>query len=186
MTITVRFYDIRVKEPGFGTRTWGRFFLTSDGSLTIQSDYGNYAYWWTHPGCEIRRFLCRDGEDDYIANKFSEGERVCDDDASVRNVKREILRLRREGTLSRDQARDEWDLLREHDELSDQVARTRWHDETRLGEHIGMVSELFVYVLPYKLQGFMRVLWPAFVEALEREMREEFQAKGRAWFGRAA
>lgn len=49
---------------------WARIWVTDDGSIVILSSYGAFGYWFTHPGCEIRRFLSGSGPD-YLAGKFA-------------------------------------------------------------------------------------------------------------------
>ncbi len=170
--MTVHFYAVRPTDPPLGVRTWGRFFLTTDGTLGIVSDYGNYGYWWTHPGCEIRQFLigC---EPDYIIGKLAGGATEYDAEETGRRIKREILRLRRTRDLSQKGARDEYELLARHDAVSDQRLLFLWYEETRLHEVVEVVSELFVYSKPFQLQGFMKVLWPAFIAKLEEELAAE-------------
>ena len=45
---------------------------TDTGFFATVSDYGNYAYLWTHPGCEFRKFLIG-LEPDYLHGKLMHG-----------------------------------------------------------------------------------------------------------------
>ncbi len=54
-------------------RSWAVIFLNSGtGILSIVSDYGNYGYRWSDPGCEFKQFLT-EIDDDYLVNKLSSG-----------------------------------------------------------------------------------------------------------------
>ncbi|HEY3499640.1 MAG TPA: hypothetical protein VGK73_33345 [Polyangiaceae bacterium] len=171
--VTTRFYQVWAPGP---YREWGRFWLTSDGCLSILSDFGNYGYWWGSPGCEFRRFLTRAGVE-YIANKLAGGEEDYDGRETVKLVKASILELRRAGRYTREWARDEWDRIKLYD-LDESY--DEWFRNTRIPD----AHELSpVYVTPFQLQAFMRKLWPVFVEALKNELLRE---RAREWFRRAA
>ena len=47
----------RYALPSVKGEGWAIVVLGSDGYFSAVSDWGNYAYIWTHPGCEFRRFL---------------------------------------------------------------------------------------------------------------------------------
>ena len=63
-------YDIKNDRDGEG---WGIIVIdTSIGFFATVSDWGNYSFLWTHPGCEFRKFLC-DLEVDYLRSKLLHG-----------------------------------------------------------------------------------------------------------------
>jgi len=49
---------------------WGRFLVEEAGMLAICSSYGNYAFTWSAPGNDFRRFLLDSGTD-YIEDKLT-------------------------------------------------------------------------------------------------------------------
>lgn len=71
---------------------WAIFVLGSDGYFSAVSDYGNYAFLWTHHGCkDFREFLLRADRDwDYFANKLSDGNRVYDGENTIKRIRERI------------------------------------------------------------------------------------------------
>lgn len=171
-----RFYSVRDRSWG-----WARFWLTSDGCLSIMSDWGNYGYWWTHPGCEIRQFLC--GIDDsYLLGKLCSGQRdVVDDQGTERAIKGRILDLRRRGVLSRDDARREWDHV-SGCSFDNDVGVHEWY----LGTELDDAYELPRYEKSPQAQAFVKHAWPLFVVALRRDIGAPLRAAAHEWFRRAA
>lgn len=47
----------RYALPSVKGEGWAIIVIGSDGYFSTVSDWGNYAYLWTHPGCEFRHFL---------------------------------------------------------------------------------------------------------------------------------
>lgn len=163
------------------TRGWGgRFWLTSDGCLSIFSDWGKYGYWWTSPGYDIREFLCR-ADADYILGKLCSGcpqlKDVVDEYETRRRIKRLIIRLRRELNLDSIEARQEWEHL-ERSSFDTDWACHDWYRETVISD----ASEMLVYESPPIAVAFMKCLWPAFVVELRRHIGTEMREKARAWY----
>lgn len=160
------FYDLR-----FNNCEWARIWITSDGMISICSDYGNYGYWFGAPGCEIRRFLARvdPGPDGYMAIKLAEGEREYDGDTVLTEVKKYILDHRRHGDMTREDAREEWDLLSEHGKLEHREEFHDWYKETK----IDCAYEFYADKIPGQVQGFMEHCWPRLVEAMQKELDAE-------------
>lgn len=102
-------YKIRGHESGFG---WADIAI-DDGWLepdsrigpqncfriSISSDYGNWAFFWSHPGNSWREFLLR-VQIDYVAGKFGTSHWF-DVDATVKHLKKGIAEKCRElGSVS--------------------------------------------------------------------------------------
>lgn len=163
-----RFYQVRVAD-GRGSE-WARIWITDDGCISIVSDYGNFGYWFGAPGGEFRRFLTGCG-DDYLMNKFAEGEKELDQSATERAAKDLVLGNRRDRTLTTEQAQDEWDAVCAVD-WQDEYVRSRWYfEETKLVD-CG-ACDVLQYRTPMRVQMFVKVLWPLFVECLEAELAIE-------------
>ncbi len=161
------FYDLR-----FNRYEWARVWITSDGMISICSDYGNYGYWFGAPGSRgIRRFLtsCDPSPGGYLAIKFSDGERVYDGEATRGEIKKYILGERRTKEFSREQARDEWCLLDEHGSLEHVEEFHDWCSETRIEGSYEFYRDDF----PGQVQGFMKHCWPVLVEAMKNELDAE-------------
>lgn len=96
-----------IREPVFDS--WSVVFIDSTGVFSVVSDYGNWAYWWTSFGDDIRKFLTQ-CDSDYVGRKLGGADlRVFDGEETQKEVRKEICRARREGELDRYRAREEWD-----------------------------------------------------------------------------
>lgn len=170
-----RYYQVR--RPG---HWWARFWVTSDGCVSIMSDWGNWGYWWTHPGCELRQFLCRI-DDSYLLGKLCMGQReYINEVATERSIKEHILYLRRNGSLDREQARDEWDLVRRID-FSSEVGAHEWYLESEIED----TSELLRYEKSPSCQAFIKQCWWLFRAELRRDIGAPLRATAVAWFRRS-
>lgn len=159
---TTRLYQIKPGKSG-----WARIWITDDGCITILSDWGNYGYWFGAPDMEFRAFLLQ-CDTDYLGNKFSGGRTEFDGEQTVENVKDHILRLRRDQRLSAREARDEWqDLPGTAFDSSDDF--THWLHKTKLPE----AWEFSSYCVPMRVQGFLKKVWPLFVEMMRHELASE-------------
>ena len=82
------------------------------GVVSIESDYGNWNYCWPkrgHPGESLYEFFISAG-DDYLAEKLWGGNRYeYDVEASLKSIKEEILRARREDSITKGLARTLYD-----------------------------------------------------------------------------
>lgn len=160
---TTRFYEINPRKSG-----WARIWITDDGSFSCLSDWGNFGYWWGSPGCEFRRFLT--GCDaDYLGNKFGGGRSEFDGEATRKAIKRVILKKRRD-RWTREEARAEWRHLQDSD-LDDPVGLNDWVHGTTLEPDD--YFETPRYVIPQRVQAFLKHVWPLFVEQLRAELTQE-------------
>lgn len=128
---------------------WAIVLMDASGMFAAVSDYGNYAYKWSSFGHDdFRRFVIG-LEADYTRRKLSPGQSY-DAELTLRAVKGEIMRLRlrggREGVpdpesmdgrtlgrpLNRDEAREEWERLKNHSDLWTREDYAVWAQDTRL------------------------------------------------------
>lgn len=162
-------YSVRHRPSG-----WARAWVTSDGCLSIMSDWGNYAYWWDrrHPtdrNTDHRDFLCHAGAE-YIMGKLAGGAQEIDHDRTVEGIKDRIVRRRRERHLTRDQARDEWALV-ESTYFDDEGDKWDWYHRTKLED----AWDVLCYQTPRQLQMFMKNCWPGLVEAMRADLQPAAQ-----------
>ena len=160
---THRRYDVRTE----GGAWLAVVFLGADGFFSTVSDYGNYGHWWGSTGRDdFRDFLCGTSAD-YLVGKFSP-EWEMDPDASEIEVKKCIIRLRREGTLTADEARAEWELLsyvRDGDDGG-------WWANTDLGKH-AWPADLWLQRRSPQAVAFVEKVMPRLVLMLRAEMAAE-------------
>lgn len=154
-------YDVRAE-----TGQWlATVFVGADGVFSTVSDYGNYGYWWRNPGCDIREFLWTTNADQLVSKLSPEWE--TDYDASEIEIKRCIIRLRREGRLTADEARDEWDLLSYvHDDSGG------WWANTELGKH-AFPADLWCQRRSRQAVMFVERVMPRLVLMLRAELAAE-------------
>lgn len=155
-------YDVR-SERGEWLAT---VFIGADGVFSTVSDYGNYGHYWGSPSCDIRAFLCRVDEH-YFVGKLSPRLET-DSDATEAEIKRAIIRLRRDGILDADQAREEWELLywiRDGNECG-------WWAQTSLGEYTFPADLICMRRSPQAVLFVERVM-PRLVLMLRAELAAE-------------
>ncbi len=160
MSVVTWFYQVRPRATG-----WARAWVTSDGCLSIMSDWGNYAYWWGSPVGDFREFLCGCEPGYYITTKLAGGKTEIDHDRTVRGIKDRILRRRREGGFTREEAHDEWELV-EMTDFESERDMWSWYDDTKLDD----ASEVLCYRPPLQLQMFVKRCWPLLVEAMRADL----------------
>ena len=104
------FKEIYVKSD----MTWARFFWEKKtGLVIIVSDYGNWSYCWTHIGRVSLPLFLSQLDSQYMGKKMlSTGYWVFDHEATVKEIKSTILRLRRDTDLEKDEAAAEWDAVK--------------------------------------------------------------------------
>jgi hypothetical protein len=159
----------RYAENGNG---WYIAFMDNYGSLSILSDYGNYGYRWGSFGAIEKdgflRFLtgC---DDSYILGKLAQGRSEYQDEPTLAAVKRKIIEYRRDRTLSKEQAREEWDLLREeYENLYTEFDYSRW--AMRYGNELFNPEEFAVYEKPQQAQAFVKNVWPRLIAAIKKDL----------------
>lgn len=158
---TLRRYDVR-SEKG----AWlGTFVIADDGYFSAVTDFGTYGYWWSSAGECFRSFLARI-DDGYLLGKVSREE--YDGAATLKEVKARIRELRRSGSLTKEQARYEWSLIEDRDELSSEVAFGMWYNDTEIDAY-----ELACRSYPNEARNFATQVWPRFVMMLREELAAE-------------
>jgi hypothetical protein len=153
-----------------GLEGWATIVLTSDGALMAVSDYGSYGFrWCAHGYDDFRKFLLRPERDhDYFLSKLS--RRDCwDDEGTLANVKRVILEGRRHGGWSAERAREEWDLLAQHNDFFSREDFTFWYERTS----IDCAYELARVVSPPDARAFVTRTLPRLARVLAAELAAE-------------
>lgn len=154
-------YDVpSVKHEG-----WAVVVIDSRGFLGVFSDYGNYAYHWTHFGDDFKKFLAQ-LDWDYLYGKLMQlrDARVYDGSATLANIRNRIVELRREGQLTYDEAREEWTLAADS-EIDDHssIGYALWYQQTNLPD----ANELYETRNDLQCEQFCQKVWPRFIELLK-------------------
>lgn len=137
-------------------------------TLSIVSDYGNYAYRWPAggqvPGQRFKDFLL-ELNDGYLLSKICQGiPKEFDSAATLLRVKRELIENRREYGANKDAVREVWDSL---DGLDLENALQDGHDED-LGQFCNYESMVFDY--PFGAKTFLTKFWPEIKAQLKADL----------------
>lgn len=111
-------YDsIYARDRGSWCRLlWHELGRDTNGQIAatvhIMSDYGNWSYTWSHIGDPSIESFLADLDSDYLGKKMmGSAFRVHDDEGTQRAIKQHILESRLDGSMDKDEARGEWNLL---------------------------------------------------------------------------
>jgi hypothetical protein len=155
-------YELKSEKYG----GWAIIVLdTSIGYFSAVSDFGNYAYIWSSPGCEFRKFLT-ELEADYLCGKLLMGRsdaKVFDGEATKELITQHLKENK------------DWPFYVEEKKLlnstrfSDQGDFEAWCAETRLDTPHEYAAQRHN---PQGM-GFCMRVWPRFVALLKKELDDE-------------
>ncbi len=171
-------YDLRWDRFG-----WATFAIDEAGGIfNCQSDHGNYNHHWPHHGRKtFKHFLIELARDpQYLMEKVSE-KTYFNFDANLGEWKRTVLQMRKDKELTKEQAKDVWDFLR--DELGD-YSRSPEIIQKEIYEHWpfnAIINEpwyCFEVNLDYPPEAhiFAKEVMPMFADVLKKELGAEMQA----------
>lgn len=152
--------------------------MRSDGYFSTVSDYGNYAYWWGSPGMEFRRFVAQlERQTDYVCSKLSRRSDWYDASGTLKAIKQHILTYRREGSMTKSRAADEWATLRDvcgGGSLRDVheiglYEFHQWYERTKIGD----AAEFARYDYRPEVRGFCERVMPLLAAAIREELAKE-------------
>ena len=86
------------------------------GEIVINSSFGTWSNTWTACGVPFKQFLTR-AEFDYLFTKFMGIKLNCfDGNATMVQIKQDIMERRKSGSLDKDEAREAWGSVMDEDE----------------------------------------------------------------------
>lgn len=141
--------------------------ISDDGYFSTVSDYGNYAYAWTHAEMEFRAFLAK-LDADYLIGKIKPGH-VYDGPETFKSVKKRICEDRRRLDITAEEAREEWELLGENSDLDERDNFVLWMNETKLEDVWGISSSM----RDPQARMFAERVWSVFAAMLRAELAAE-------------
>jgi len=111
----------RYAIPSLKGEGWAILFLDNEGCFAVLSDWGDWSYRWNTRGVaekDMRHFIvtCDNG---YLRGKLNPVQEF-DAEKTLVAVKEYICGTRREKRLTKEEAREEWWLLEEHEELDNE------------------------------------------------------------------
>lgn len=161
---------IAVTLDSFG---WGYLRFEEDsGFVSIASDFGHWAYHWSplHRGDSLGHFLAG-LHIDYAGGKFlGAGLRVQDAEATEKNAQRHILELRRHGSMSEGEARDEWIAAGGIETYGIDA----WMAETRIADAYELIG---TRMDTSWVQFWERIWLPGFVPVLKEWPKDKDEAR---------
>lgn len=161
--------------PLEGIGGWGIFLLDSTGYFSCVTDYGNYAFKWSHHGVsDFREFFTNDSFEYYVDKLYligAQGKLEFHPDKTIAHIKQSIAEARYYEHMDKKTARIEWDLLDEIDWSMGEISQWEWLNKTDLVD----ASELFIYDYPPRVKGLRDKLFPRFTKALKEELETERQ-----------
>ena len=157
----------RYSLPNVQGEGWAIIFIDETGCFTALSDWGDVGYRWNQRGLPeggFKRFLIQ-CEDSYLISKFGSQRREYDPEATLEAVKHDILQSRRDGQLSKEDAREEWDGLQTYDNLSNDHDFSQWYTTTKLD-----AAELHCMRYVRDVTNFVEKVMPRLREVLKAEL----------------
>ena len=172
-------YTLWFKHSG-----WAVIFLDEDGGfLSIQSDWGDYAYRWSHHGREsLKHFLIElDKNHDYLAKKLAMGNASLSRhfclDGTIKALKKDIVRRRRSSDLTAQCARTAWsEITAIQRDASDSYVS--FFEEFRSQRSLSLLYDdlssvpVSIGVHPMVFT-FLKIVWPPFCNFLKLELLVE-------------
>ena len=159
-------YDIR-----WGCGEWAIFSIDETiGMMQCMSSYGKWSYAWPNHGRKtFKHFILELERDyDYLLRKVSDP--VFDFDKSIAYWKRHIIELRRDGSCTREAARNALDVINDLDDTGYCAAVLNkssaiYEVDPDFWELLGGVKEY-----PYGAIVFAKTIWPMLCKIIRDEL----------------
>ncbi len=143
--------------------------------VSISSDYGNWAFFWSHPGKCWRSFLMKISID-YAASKFG-ANGWFDSDGTERWLKRDISEARRQGSITAEQAREAWEAIEgvimesgDHPDLiCERLINSDWIKAWG-GDWLDRLN--MNYGICPRFRAFWDGPWKEFIQVIEKERQQ--------------
>ncbi|MBU2701132.1 hypothetical protein Ga0466249_002246 [Sporomusaceae bacterium BoRhaA] len=163
-------YDIR-----FNRGEWAIFTIDENGGLfNCHSSYGDYAYSWPNHGRKTFKHFLIELERDYwyLLNKVSD-KTYFNFDKTVAKWKKEIIEWRKECEITKQQARDAFDVINDLDEgMSADYTYTKFIESDGISDLCPDAWEVFDCVKEYpgEAMTFAKTIMPMFADILKKEI----------------
>lgn len=140
--------------------------------FTAVTDYGNCAYKWTHHGCsDFREFIAKletGRQNDCYIKKLFGCKDIFDSERTIKDIKKHILENYRDGTYSKTEAREEWELIKEYEDGMTNVGFGMWYERTNISD----AYEFAVYDYSTNVKAFGSELLPRLAEVLKHDIEK--------------
>lgn len=158
----------RYSFPSVKGEGWAIFFLDETGCFAALSDYGDWSYRWSQrglpEGLTFRHFLLQ-CDDDYVLRKIAPIQEY-DPESTLQGIKETISGMRRERQLTKEEARDEWELPYMNEGLCDEFQFWNWAQATELVD----THEFYCTKYSAQARAFIRECMPRLREAIKNDL----------------
>lgn len=163
-------YDIKWKNG------WAVVFITEDGLFSAISDYGNYGYYWASPGMPFKEFVIGLEKDPgYMLSKIG-GKMKIDEGATVKNIREDVLKARKSGSIDEESARKCMDEIDNHlyGTSGEEFCRELENCEELIKVYDGDLSSIPInHEYSGQAQGFVKEVMPRLAEILRKELEND-------------
>lgn len=165
---TVEKYDIR-----WNRGEWAVFTIdNATGLMQCHSSYGDWGYSWPKHGREsFKQFILELERDwEYLLKKVSDP--VFDFDKSVKYWKEHIIELRRDGSCTKDEAREAFDVIEGLEIDNAGYCAAVLNESSAINDANPDFWELLDGVKCYSAQDmiFAKTIWPMLCDIIRKEM----------------
>lgn len=138
------------------------------GRISVSSDYGNFANFWSHCGGPFKPFLAS-LDIGYFAGKIGMNKWF-DHDKTMKSLRSDVLGWRKEKTIDKDLAREFWDKLEELQYEGNEHAfcNIAYNCDPLWARYDACDFPLY-YTIDPMFRNFWENCWPVFLKALEDE-----------------
>lgn len=162
-----------------GNESWGGGYamivIGENGYFSAVSDYGNYAYYWSHPGVkDFREFFRGEDQWHYMLTKLCPKPWPYDGEETVKRIRERILASRRERAWDAVRARTEWERVEDCAVEESQIGFHEWHQSTTMEDSY----ECIEFSPPGQAVHFCKVTLARLANAIQAELFAERYA---AW-----
>lgn len=167
-------YEVRVA----GKSDWAIFMIDTAGVFQCTSDYGDFSHNWPHHGRKsFKHFLVELARDQhYVFNKLEPQRQRFLFDETIESWKRHTLERRREGSITKERAREAMDVmlhLNPMDEPRELLsALLEEHDLSDVFGDSMYLSETLKHDWSCQIYQWWDKLFLPFCEELKKELQE--------------
>lgn len=143
------------------------------GEILVHSSFGAFCNTWSNCAAPFKQFLLDIRFDSFMQKCLGNDFKVFDGDASIEQVKRAFLRLRRARAIDADKAEEFWGDLEGFADVASSSEESFYRELYDFCENLDGMGEPGDYVVHSPSQqatGFWQQLWPIFKTMLESEL----------------
>jgi hypothetical protein len=141
------------------------------GRIQIASDFGSYQNYWGACGCNFKDFLAK-LDIEYAAGKFGANKHF-DSEKTLKNFKASVLEYRRNGDMSKENARDIFNEIKELEEyIYENEFYINLNNSHALMRFFDWCPHLSYSIHPQFI-NFWKYIWPVLLQEFEKGKNHE-------------